>query len=87
MSTTFKWKKYESRIKLHFHRWALLTSELNLRESLETLPWLVGERGRWSLTDSVRLFLFSVIPRRNLGIQSIFVQGGQVGVGSWNCIV
>lgn len=87
MSTTFKWKKYESRIKLHFHRWVLLTSELNLRESLETLPWLVGARGRWSLTDIVRLFLFSVIPRRNLGIQSIFVQGGQVGVGSWNFIV
>lgn len=68
MSTTFKWKKCESKIKLHLHRWASLTSELNLRESLEMLPWLVGERGRWSLTDTVRLLIFSVIPRRNLSI-------------------
>ena len=68
MSTTFKSKKCEIRIKLHLHGWALLTSELNLRESLETLPWLVGERGRWLLSDIARLFLFSVIPRRNLSI-------------------
>lgn len=44
MSMTFKWKKCQSITKFHLHRWALLTSELNCRESLAMAPLLVGER-------------------------------------------